>query len=106
MDGQYGDGTNPFAASMELTLAADGGIVHGQTPSLNPALPPMPPPSRLTNPFLTPVEYKANGESEYFNQQTFDCPKHMLANPVAALPYGSENCLLKRVPYTCLLPAI
>ena len=91
MDGQYADGTNPFVASMELTLAADGGMVHGLTPSLDPALPPTPPPSRLTNPFLTPVEYKANGESKYFNQQTCDCSKHMVANPVAALPYGSEN---------------
>ncbi|CAL8258692.1 unnamed protein product [Arctogadus glacialis] len=59
MDGRYADGTNPFTASIELTLAADGGMVHGQTPSLNRALPPTSPPSRLTNPFLTPVEYKA-----------------------------------------------
>ena len=91
MDGRYADGTNPFVASMELTLAADGGMVHGLTPSLDPALPPTPPPSRLTNPFLTPLEYKANGESKYFNRQTCDCSKHMVANPVAALPYGSEN---------------
>ncbi|CAL8350033.1 unnamed protein product [Boreogadus saida] len=40
MDGRYADGTNPFTASMELTLAADGGMVHGQTPSFNRAFPP------------------------------------------------------------------
>ncbi|ROL46039.1 hypothetical protein DPX16_14635 [Anabarilius grahami] len=51
-DGQYADNTNPFAAGMERTLAADGATVYGRMPSFNLASPLTPPPSRLTNPFL------------------------------------------------------
>ena len=77
MDGRYADGTNPFTASMELTLAADGGMVHGQTPSLNRALPPTPPPSRLTNPF-NPVNCTA---------QNLFAPAHLLSPQFTSTPF-------------------
>ncbi|CAL8383771.1 unnamed protein product [Arctogadus glacialis] len=103
MDGRYADGTNPFTASMDLTLAADGGMVHGQTPSLNRASPPTPPPSRLTNPFLTPVEYKAKEleqdaiSVEVFTNALADAEAQRSTNvPIRVFNPGALHVTLKR----------
>lgn len=92
-DSRYADSTNPFAAGLERTIAADGVIVYGRMPSFNLASPPTPPSSRLTNPFLMPVEpqNKTDGESAYLYQQTCDCSKRITSSSATAPPYSLKN---------------
>lgn len=93
-----GKSSNPLLVSMELTtrameLAAGGAAARPQTPLLNGAWPPTPPPSVPTNPFLMPTRQESAVGSESMSppQYCYDGPRHMASTPAVALHHGANN---------------